>query len=229
MKKLILFALSAACVFLCACTAVPLSEDKESKPDFYAEDLYSELKDYIDVLNECAHETFGAEISGESFNDIYIRLYDGSAEDVSEKEPVKLIPYSEVADKDFEEFEEYVKSEYGLEPDPSYAYLFKVNNFKTNADVRDYLQKYMTPEVVDSLFNNDFQEFDGSLYLVRGGRGYGAVSYDVSSLKFVEEKDGAYYVTININLFDNFDTTAKLEFSYDENNILKISKISENN
>ena len=57
-----------------------------------------------------------------------------------------------------------------------------------------------------------FLEYEGALYLRRGSRGYGAVTIDLDILKFVEQKNDRYYVTVDYLLFEEYDETMLLEF-----------------
>ena len=70
----------------------------------------------------------------------------------------------------------------------------------------------MAKELVDEVFHDDFLEFDGKLYLVRGAKGYGAYSLDMNSLKYDKEMDGKQYATVDMLFFSEYDKTLNLEF-----------------
>ena len=71
----------------------------------------------------------------------------------------------------------------------------------------------MSDEIIDNYFRDDFFEYDGMLYLVRGARGYGAIDVDCESVKYVGEKDGKQYVSVDILYFGDYDYTETVEFS----------------
>ena len=96
--------------------------------------------------------------------------------------------------------------------DPTMSSYYKVSNFQTNAEVRDSLWNHLSDAVIDEVFHDDFLEYEGALYLRRGSRGYGAVTIDLDSLKFVEQKNDRYYVTVDYLLFEEYDETMLLEF-----------------
>lgn len=73
--------------------------------------------------------------------------------------------------------------------DPSNTVFYPVENFKTNADVRKYLEQYLSNELISSLFHDDFLEYEGTLYMLRGDRGYGGSTYDKESLKYLGEEN----------------------------------------
>lgn len=99
----------------------------------------------------------------------------------------------------------------GYEFDPTGASYYEVKNFKTEAELCDYLNRFMLPEIYESGIAENFEEIDGILYLVRGGRGYGAVTCgNVVSIipdasdsvqvtaerRLFEEPDGAFVLTV---------------------------------
>ena len=62
------------------------------------------------------------------------------------------------------------------------ARYYAVSNFKTIAELREYITQYVTADLIDSetSFRDDFVEKDGRLLAVRGGRGYGYYGIDPS-------------------------------------------------
>ena len=96
--------------------------------------------------------------------------------------------------------------------DPTMSSYYKVSNFQTTAEVRDSLRNYLSDAVIDEVFHDDFLDYEGALYLRRVIRGYGAVSIDLDRLKFVEQKNDRYYVTVDYLLFDEFVETMLLGF-----------------
>ena len=178
---------------------------EQQKEAFSESDFLNEIKPNLECLNSCVQVMFMADVD---FNVEYISAYDNEEayDDGLGERAVLFLP---------EEEEAYAENYY---IDPTYASLYTVNNFKTNEEVRENLRKYMTDEIIDKYFDNDFFEYEGNLYLVRGARGYGAVTVDMDSVKYIEEKDGKQYVSVDFLLFDELYYTETIEFSQSNGN-----------
>ena len=150
----------------------------------------------LDCLIECDSEMFGAKTN---FDKDYCSIYKDS------DESMLIIPQ-----EDREKYTDY-------HDDPAFTHFYPVENFKTNADVREYLAQYLSDELISSLFHDDFLEYEGVLYIVRGDRGYGGSAYDKESLKYLGEENGAYLFSINYIVFDEvYSTELKLEKQKDK-------------
>ena len=192
MKYLRWIAFLTAAFLLTACTA------KEEKGDFDEAAFLEEIKPNVECLNQCELELFGAEVDVDT---TYYGVYESEeAYDNGEGTVAKLYLPGE---------EEQVASYF---EDPTMSSYYKVSNFQTNAQVRDSLQNYLSDAVIDEVFHDDFLEYEGALYLRRGSRGYGAVTLDLDSLKFEEQKEDQYYVSVDYLLFEEYDQTVTLEF-----------------
>lgn len=56
----------------------------------------------------------------------------------------------------------------------------EVTNFKTKDEVREYMSQWLAPEIFEQEgcgIDFNFMEAYGKRYLLRGGRGYGVISY----------------------------------------------------
>lgn len=195
MKKIAILALSAFVIFsMSACNA-------SSKAGAFSEEKFLEdITPNVVCLNSCVQEMFGAEVGSDE--DSYLAAYESESAYAYGMGNIALL---------FKLGEESKYANYFI--DPTCSDYYPVKNFKTNTEVKDYLRKYLSDEVIDQWFSNDFLEYEGQLYLRRGSRGYGAMTCDLESLKYVEEKDDKQYVTVDFKLFDKFDHTEKLEFS----------------
>ncbi len=194
MKKTALFALAAGLLLLMvSCSAAPKSEP------FDAQTFLQDITPNVSCLDSCVQEVFGAQAD---MDDAYLAAYESESAYAGGTGKIALL------------FKQGEESKYGgYYIDPAYTSYYPVTNFKTNAEVADYLKKYLSQSIVDQWFSNDFLEYESKLYLVRGARGYGAMQCDLDSLQYLEEKDGKQYVTVKFNLFDEFDHTEKLEFT----------------
>ena len=95
--------------------------------------------------------------------------------------------------------------------DPTDSVLYEILNFKTNAEALAYLRQYMTPDIAGELFH-EFLEMDGKLYMVYGGRGYGAEQLDLDSAS-VSVSGDTCTVTLDFCLFDEKVNTCTVSFA----------------
>lgn len=194
MKKTALLALTAWLLFtMTACGATPKAEP------FDAQTFLKDITPNVGCLDACVQEVFGAQADMDT---VYLAAYESESAYAGGTGKIALL---------FQQGEEGKYSNYYI--DPAYTSYYPVTNFKTNAEVADYLKKYLSQDIIDKWFSNDFLEYDGTLYLVRGARGYGAMTCDLGSLQYLEEKDSKQYVTVKFNQFDAFDHTEKLQFT----------------
>ena len=157
------------------------------------EQVLSSLYTHLWVMNECIQETYGASFSRDV---AYGRVYTSMDAMMNGEAPIDVLPrdsITEVTD--------------GID-----ATLYEVSNFSTNADVRNYLCGYMTPDLVDLLFYDNFQEFNGKLYMVYGSQGYGAVYYDIDSAWIMDIGEEYCTVVVDMYYFDEYGGTVDLLF-----------------
>lgn len=189
MKKLLAIILPAV-LALTAC---------QKQSAFNEEEFLNEIKPNIECLKSCEEEMFGADVD---FDTSYFSAFaDEDSYDGGSGERVLLF-----APEDEQKYAE----QYYI--DPTYSEFYPVSNFKTNDDVRAHLSQYLSEELVDKYFHDDFLEYEGTLYLRRGARGYGAITIDMESVKYLEERDGKQYASIDFLYFNDYDYTAELEF-----------------
>lgn len=189
MKKLLAIILPAV-LALTAC---------QKQSAFNEEEFLNEIKPNIECLKSCEAEMFGADVD---FDTSYFSAFaDEDSYDGGSGERVLLF-----APEDEQKYAE----QYYI--DPTYSEFYPVSNFKTNDDVRAHLSQYLSEELVDKYFHDDFLEYEDTLYLRRGARGYGAITIDMDSVKYLEERDGKQYASIDFLYFNDYDYTAELEF-----------------
>ncbi len=189
MKKLLAIILPAV-LALTAC---------QKQSAFNEEEFLNEIKPNIECLKSCEEEMFGADVH---FDTSYFSAFaDEDSYDGGSGERVLLF-----APEDEQKYAE----QYYI--DPTYSEFYPVSNFKTNDDVRAHLSQYLSEELVDKYFHDDFLEYEDTLYLRRGARGYGAITIDMESVKYLEERDGKQYASIDFLYFNDYDYTAELEF-----------------
>ena len=190
------FLISVFCLgFITACSAGTPNQTEET---FDAAAFIEEITPNVECLNSCEIELFGADVD---FDDEYWAAY------TSEEAYADLLGEVAILYKPEQETE---LSGYYL--DPAVVSYYPVKNFKSNAEVEAYLKQYLSDQVIADKFHQDFLEYEGTLYLRRGAKGYGAVTCDIDSLSFVETKEDYYYVNMDYLLFDEYDSTVMLEF-----------------
>lgn len=195
MKKITLLALAAFMLFSTVSCNAP------SKAAAFSEEKFLEdITPNVDCLNSCVQEMFCAEVDLD--DDGYVAAYESKSAYADGLGDIALL---------FKPGKESKYRNYFI--DPCYTSYYPVKNFKTNSEVVNYLKKFLSKDVIDKWFSNNFLEYEGQLYLARGARGYGAMKCDLKSLKYVEGKDGKQYVTVDFRLFDELDHTETLEFS----------------
>ncbi len=176
------------------------------------EGTLAEVEPNIDMLNSCILEIFGADVD---FDLCYTAVYESEAAyDDGKDSPARIYGLWESID---------LSDCYN---DPTDSYYYPVKNLKTNSEVRENLKKYMSDEIIDRYFHNDFLEYDGALYLRRGSRGYGACELDMDSLKLIEENDEKCTVSVGAIYFGESDGTYTVEFTKSQNGWI-ITNISE--
>ncbi|MCI5651202.1 MAG: IseA DL-endopeptidase inhibitor family protein [Ruminococcus bromii] len=147
--------------------------------------LLEELKFHLDLLNKCYAETCGAVLD---LDTSYSRVYTSSQAMIDGEAPIDVVL-------------RHTSNRRTL-TDPTDATLYEITNFKTNAEALEYLKQYMTPEIAETLFPNEFLEFDGKLYMVYGSRGYGEYQLDLDSAEISEITDTACTVTLDSLWFE---------------------------
>ena len=160
------------------------------------EDLMPHLK----LLQECYDSTYGAK---HNESKTYHRIYSSAEDYYAGKPPISLGEGMRVDNP----------------TDPVGAWLHPVTNFSTITEIKTNLEKYLTTDMVQKLFNeHDFLEFGGKLYRAFYGRGYGETKLQLSSAKITSlqgksctvqisvYKHGSYYAgTATVNFVKNGD------------------------
>ena len=140
---------------MASCGAAPKADP------FDEQTFLKDITPNVSCLDACVQEVFGAQADMDT---VYLAAYESESAYAGGTGKIALL---------FKQGEEDKYGDYYI--DPAYTSYYPVTNFKTNAEVADYLKKYLSQSIIDQWFSNDFLEYDGQLYLVRGARGYGAM------------------------------------------------------
>ena len=163
------------------------------------EQFLTDIQPILDCLASCDADLYGADVDWDTVL---------SAGTVSAEDPTIAVLFPE-GDPLPEGFAE----------DPACAQFYPIRNYTSMADVQAWLEQYMMPAVAQEQLlyapDSELLEFDGALYLVRGGRGYGMVSMDLSTLEYRREEDYQHVVGVQCVAFDEYDSTRELYFAAD--------------
>ena len=168
------------------------------------QDTLDLLTPYISMLNSCAAEKFGVTAD---LQDPYIAIF--ASESAWKNNPDA--PEALVRETDKSKY----KDGYA---DPAAISYYKVKGFTSNEEVQQYLNSWLGESVVEKWFHNDFFEYDGALYLARGGRGYGSEACGDTALQS-SPGSNTPSVTVTWYLFGEQNQKERLDFHY-QNGVL---------
>ena len=106
--------------------------------------------------------------------------------------------------------------------DPTFSSYYPISNYSSKEQILDNLREYMDVDslgimqnayaTVSDVLNDNVLEFDGGLYLVRGGRGYGVYDYDPQTLRIVSSDETACEAECDLLYFEQFDSVQTISF-----------------
>ena len=202
-KAMILFIIPCL-VLLSACSSSKGPEEQQTSQDvqeevFSQDQFMKDIQPALECLKSCDEELFLAQVD---FDHDLLAAYQ---KDKDQNDIAVLYPSGDPLPK-------------GYDSDLADARYYHVENYNHIQALKEDLQRYMTDDVIASfqLLENDFINFDDALYLVRGGRGYGALVSVPESAKYIEEKNNQHIVQIEYKMFDEHDHDAKISFIQDD-------------
>ena len=106
--------------------------------------------------------------------------------------------------------------------DPTFSSYYPISNYSSKEQILDNLREYMDVDslgimqnayaTVSDVLNDNVWEFNGGLYLVRGGRGYGVYDYDPQTLRIVSSDETACEAECDLLYFEQFDSVQTISF-----------------
>lgn len=106
--------------------------------------------------------------------------------------------------------------------DPAERSFSPISNYSSKEQMLDNLREYMDVDslgimqspyaTVSDVLNDNVWEFNGGLYLVRGGRGYGVYDYDPQTLRIVSSDETACEAECDLLYFEQFDSVQTISF-----------------
>lgn len=106
--------------------------------------------------------------------------------------------------------------------DPAYCSFSPITNYSSKEQILNILRQYMEVDslgimqspyaTVSDTLDENVMEFNGGLYLVRGGRGYGVYDYDPQTLKIVSFDETTCEAECDLLYFEQFDSVQTISF-----------------
>ena len=106
--------------------------------------------------------------------------------------------------------------------DPAYRSFSPISNYSSKEQILNTLRDYMDVDslgimqnayaTVSDVLNDNVWEFNGGLYLVRGGRGYGVYDYDPQTLRIVSSDETACEAECDLLYFEQFYSVQTISF-----------------
>ena len=127
--------------------------------------------------------------------------------------------YFKEKNKDWQTVPDMISDEYFGETTEEYVWdyferdAYLITNFKTKAEVKEYMSQWIAPaffETDHSGIDHNFMEVNGNLYLLRGNRGYGVISYGNSEI--VSQTETEMVAVAKIYAMHTEDGTAEIKF-----------------
>lgn len=106
--------------------------------------------------------------------------------------------------------------------DPAYCSFSPITNYASKQQILNSLREYMDVDslgimqspyaTVSAVLDENVLEYDGGLYLIRGGRGYGVYDYDPQTLKIVSFDETTCEAECDLLYFEKFDSVQTISF-----------------
>ena len=171
------------------------------------EQMISAVTPHIKAFGEVISENFGSEIdiAGVCYAAYPEKNIDGIVPgELDDDEKVILVKDPDVLPD-------------GYQIDGTYTSYIPVINYTDEDEAEERFSSLMNDDIFEDALDENFEEYKGKLYLVRGGRGYGAASVDVSSAEVVAVTGSGCTVKVKRLLFDEPDGEYFLNFKYTDN------------
>lgn len=179
------------------------------QPQLNEQELLALLQENLAWLNAVEDELFFVELRGASCMAV-VSYENGQYGAIK-----RLVPEGNSAD-----IEQTLAEDEAI--DPAYCSFSPISNYSSKEQMLDNLREYMDVDslgimqspyaTVSDVLNDNVWEFDGGLYLVRGGRGYGVFNYDPQTLKIVSFDETACEAECDLLYFEQFDSVQTISF-----------------
>lgn len=180
------------------------------QPQLSKQELLALLQENLAWLNAVEDELFFVELRGASCMAV-VSYENGQYGAIK-----RLVPEGNSAD-----IEQTLAEDEAI--DPAYRSFSPISNYSSKEQILNTLRDYMDVDslgimqspyaTVSDVLNDNVWEFNGGLYLVRGGRGYGVFTYDPQTLKIVSFDETTCEAECDLMRFgDYFDSVQTISF-----------------
>lgn len=180
------------------------------QPQLSEQELLALLQENLAWLNAVEDELFFVELRGASCMAV-VSYENGQYGAIK-----RLVPEGNSAD-----IEQTLAEDEAI--DPAYRSFSPISNYSSKEQILNTLRDYMDVDslgimqnayaTVSDVLNDNVWEFNGGLYLVRGGRGYGVFNYDPQTLKIVSFDETTCEAECDLMRFgDYFDSVQTISF-----------------
>lgn len=181
------------------------------EPQMSEQELLALLQENVEWLNAVEHEWFMAEVQWDEGYHAILSYENGQYGKIK-----RLVPRPTVSS----ELKRYVAE--GEVVDPAERSFYLISNYSSKEQMLNDLHEYidvdsqnivqMSSSSVSDMLDEDVLEFDGRLYLIRGGRGYGVFDYDPQTLKIVSFDETTCEAECDLLCFDQFYSVQTISF-----------------
>ncbi len=147
----------------------------------YEDECRNILPTYLDIIDQFEAESCGAAYDQNTY---YVGVY-ASEEDRTNQIIESIIPESEVTDDMIAD---------GGSGDGGYFCL--VTNATSNEELKERMSAYMTSDCLEKHYS-PLQEYNGQLYLRRGGKGYDLYDFDANTAILTYTADNCYTAEVD--------------------------------
>ena len=187
------------------------SQTTAEEPQLSEQELLALLRENVEWLNAVENECFMAEVQWEEAYGAIL-----SYENSQYGKIKRLVPRPTVSS----ELKRHVAE--GEAVDPAERSFYPISNYSSKEQMLNDLCEYidvdspnivqMSSSSVSDMLDEDVLEFDGRLYMIRGGRGYGVYDYDPQTLKIVSFDETTCEAECDLLFFDQFYSVQTISF-----------------
>ena len=185
---------AAICVGLAACLCSnPQSERvRIDLPAMEEGTLRDTLRPYLDAYNLCVSDSYGVELSDDSYWRCYSTEADSQRSDENDPAAIAMLIPSGSAIPE------------GLYVDAAYADCVPVNHYACVQDLKGYFGEWIAEdaEFLTTGLAASFFDYEGRVYRVTGAHGSGSARIDPDSATLVAHTGNHYLVQVDWYLFD---------------------------
>ena len=163
-----------------------------------AEVSIPDLEESLSFLNSYFQETYGIEVD---WDNTHSRIY------ASEEACMNGEPPIEVRAGAIEMSESH---------DPLMASVFPATNVTTMDQWKELLRRYVSDSIISQWEQEQdcIVEYNGILYLLRGGRGYGVYNLKLDSAELISQEEGYCKLTVDCYYFEEYECTYQVELQW---------------